>query len=136
MDKKKTKRAKDGTFQDTHKPPTHQQLEDFASAGLIVEQMASLLGYSKKTLERFMQDDPSLHDALEKGRVKPVLKVAQTAYAMAVSGEVPAMTMFYLKTRGKWKETHVVENIPDQDTQDQLKSMAEELRRIAKKPND
>lgn len=48
----------------------------------------------------------------------------------------PAMGIFTMKNVLNYKDKQSIETTPDQDTQDQLKSMAEELRRIAKKPND
>ena len=36
-------------------------------------------------------------------------RVAQTAHEMAVSGKFPAMTIFYLKTRLRWRETDRLE---------------------------
>ena len=33
-------------------------------------------------------------------------KVAETCYKMAVSGNVPAATFFWLKTRARWQETN------------------------------
>ena len=138
MDNKKPKNAIKGkqNFQTIHQPPTKDQIEKFSAAGLSLQQMASLLDMSHDTLERFMNKDPSLRASIEKGRSKSVLNVAATAYNLAVSGDVPAMTMFYLKTRAGWKETHEVQVASTDDTKDQLKAMAEELRRIAKKPNE
>jgi len=139
MDKKrpKPKHAIPGKqdFQKIHEAPKHEDLEKYGIAGLNHEQIASILGMSKDTLERFFKSDPTLHAAVEKGKSNSILKVAGTAYQMAVSGDVPAMTMFYLKTRAKWKETHVVEERPDDDTQAKLDQMAEEIKRIAKKPS-
>ena len=56
-----------------------------------------------------MKKDPNLLAAIERGRDAAIANVSQTAYQMAVSGEHPAMTMFWLKTRARWKEVHHVE---------------------------
>lgn len=54
-------------------------------------------------------DDDTLRkhfpDELREGKAETRTKVARTAYQMAVSGETPAMTMFWLKTQCGWRET-------------------------------
>lgn len=135
MDDKRP-RNPDGTYQSIHQPPTTEELESFGRAGLNNQQMASILGMSKDTLERFFASDSVLHAAVEKGRSNSILKVASTAYQLAVSGDVPAMTMFYLKTRAGWKETQVVEQKPDDDTISKVDKGMALLERIAKKPNE
>ena len=49
-----------------------------------------------------------------KGEAKALGRVSQKAFEMAVSGNQPAMTMFYLKCRGKWTERIAVasEDLP------------------------
>ena len=55
-------------------------------------------------------DDDTLRkhfpDELREGKAETKTKVARIAYQMAVSGETPAMTMFWLKTQAKWRETN------------------------------
>ena len=48
-------------------------------------------------------------DELAEGRIEAGARVAQTAYQMAVSGDYPTMTIFFLKCRLGWKETTVHE---------------------------
>lgn len=80
-----------------------------AGQGLNVAQIAHIVGVSKKTLERRMKDTPHASDALEKGRAQAARRVTQTAYRLAVSGKVPAMTMFWLKCRERWSEVSKLE---------------------------
>jgi hypothetical protein len=87
-----------------------KRIETMAGLGLPVDHMASILGMSKKTFERRMADTPGAIDALEKGRAVASQQVMATAYKMATSGKVPAMTMFWLKCRERWKETQAVEH--------------------------
>lgn len=87
-----------------------RQLEAMAGMGLTIAQMAAIMGMGKATLERRLKDNDELKIRLEKGRAKALLSVSRTAYDMAVSGKVPAMTMFYLKCRGGWKETQKLEH--------------------------
>lgn len=86
-----------------------QSLSRMAGQGLTNEQMGAIFGMSKKTFERRMKDTPGGFDALEKGRAQAGDRVSQTAFDMAVSGQSPAMTMFWLKCRLRWREVQAVE---------------------------
>lgn len=95
-------------------PPAHtltdtelRQVQVASGLGLTVEAIASILGISKKTLERRLKVTPGGADALLKGRSHAELQVTQTAFNLAVSGKCPTMTIFWLKTRARWKETEV-----------------------------
>ena len=44
-------------------------------------------------------------DELREGKAEAKAKVANRAYKMAISGDSPAMTMFWLKTQCGWRET-------------------------------
>jgi predicted transcriptional regulator len=79
-------------------PESRAQAEDLAGYGLTHEQIAHVLGVSQDTVERHYTDE------LEAGLALALATVAKTAYQMATSGDEPAMTMFWLKTRAKWKE--------------------------------
>lgn len=81
-----------------------------AELGLTLEQIGYALGMSKKTLQRRMNENEEVKDAMEIGRAKALVEVARTAYQMAKSGDEPAMTMFYLKCRGGWREVQKIEH--------------------------
>jgi hypothetical protein len=81
-----------------------QEIETLVGFGSTVVQMASFFGISKRTFERRCKYSPGALDALEKGRFKANTAVIQTAYQLAISGKVPAMTMFWLKCRVGWSE--------------------------------
>jgi len=85
------------------------KITTMAGLGLTVVQMAAILGMSKATFDRRMSDTEGASEALEKGRATAAQNVMATAYKMAISGNVPAMTMFWLKCRQRWKETNVHE---------------------------
>ena len=87
-----------------------KQMETMAAFGLNIEQMAAILGFTKPTFERRIAENPAVFEAIEKGRATALLNVGKTAYDLAVSGSEPAMTMFYLKCRGRWKETQAIEH--------------------------
>lgn len=91
-------------------PDEVKKIETMAGLGLTVAQMAALLNISKKTFERRMHDTEGANDALEKGRAAASLNVTQAAYKMAIGGKYPAMTMFWLKCRERWREVNVHEH--------------------------
>lgn len=81
-------------------PALVRQVETLAGYGLTGDQIAAVFGVHRRTLERHMLD------AIQRGRATAIGEVAKTAYKMAVEGNPPAMTMFYLKCQGRWKERH------------------------------
>jgi hypothetical protein len=86
----------------TPTPETRKQVETLAGYGLTVEQIGHVLGCSHDTVKRHYASE------LERGQAVAVAKVAQTAFQMATSGDEPAMTMFWLKTRARWREVHEI----------------------------
>jgi hypothetical protein len=85
-------------------PAQVQEIETLVGYGSTVEQMSAYFGISKRTFERRAKYSPGALDALKKGRFKANAAVIQTAYQLAISGKVPAMTMFWLKCRVGWSE--------------------------------
>jgi hypothetical protein len=71
-----------------------------AGYGLTAKQIGNVIGCSGDTIERHCQDD------LDEGRDTALATVSATAFQLAISGTCPAMTMFYLKCRGRWREVH------------------------------
>ncbi|MGB1290544.1 MAG: helix-turn-helix domain-containing protein [Pseudoalteromonas sp.] len=110
------------------------RVETMASYGLKVEQIAAILKMSRKTFYRRMEENPKIEEALEKGRSVAVYNVSQTAYQQAVSGKVPAMTMFWLKCRAKWQESHKIihegkidfDKLSDDEIEKRLKQLENE----------
>lgn len=90
--------AREGRKNHEPSPETRQQVETLAGYGLTHAQIAHVLKVSQDTVERHYAEE------LERGQAVAVAKVAQTAFQMATSGAQPAMTMFWLKTRARWKE--------------------------------
>ena len=84
--------------------------ERMAGVGMTIEQMGAVWGRTGRTLTKRMKEDPQLKEAIERGRAQAHMKVANVAYKMAISGQTPAMTMFWLKARARWKETRVTEH--------------------------
>lgn len=82
-----------------------KKIETLAGYGLSIARIAGVFGISKATMERRQSEYPDVSEAIEKGRALAESAVTQTAYKMAVSGNNTAMTIFWLKTRAKWRES-------------------------------
>jgi hypothetical protein len=83
------------------KPSAEQRklVRSFAAFGISQEQIARHVGIrSPKTLRRHYRDE------LDQGAMEANAHVAQTLYKMAVSGQQPVATLFWLKCRAGWKE--------------------------------
>jgi hypothetical protein len=114
-------------------------VRSMAATGFTQEQIATCLGTAgidPKTMRR--------HFALELATAanKANAAVANRAYQMAVAGDPPAATFFWLKCRNKWKETTRVEHtgpdgkslIPVEAARALLKSAADS--RPAEEPDE
>ena len=89
--------------------PSEEQIKTIgklAGIGMNMHQIAAMVGVSKDTLGRRKNDIAELSAAIEKGRAEVLGAVMKTAYDLAVTGQCPAMTIFYLKTRGGWSEKY------------------------------
>jgi phage terminase small subunit len=82
----------------------YDMAEKLASIGCEMGQIASMFGFTKRSFELAHQNDEQLRDAIERGREKGNVRVMQTAFQMATNGKNPAMTMFWLKCRMRWRE--------------------------------
>lgn len=81
-----------------------RRVEALAAVGMTARQICDVIGQaSEPTLRKHFRRE------LDRGYATALAKVAGTAYKLAVSGECPSMTMFFLKCRGGWKESQVVE---------------------------
>jgi len=100
-----------------------------AAAGLNNDQMSAILGVSTSTFDDRMAERPDIKQAVAEGRAKAIFNVAVSAYAQAISGKVPAMTMFYLKCRAGWKETQVTE-IAGKDGENVFQSFTDMIKKV------
>lgn len=80
-----------------------KKVEFLTGAGFRVEDIAGYFGVSRATFYRYMDNDPRIVEALEKGRVSINAGVAGSLYKNAMAGNVVAQ-MFWLKTRARWRE--------------------------------
>jgi len=72
--------------------------------GIPQDDIAAALGIAPDTLRKHYRDE------LDHGMTNANARVVRTAFEQATSGDSPAMTMFWLKTRMGWKETQTVEH--------------------------
>jgi hypothetical protein len=101
------KKKGDGLIQFTDED--YKKIETMAGYGLSLAKIAALFGRSLRTFQNYKESNERVAMAIEAGKAKAHLQVHKTAYDMAVSGKVPQMTMFWLKSRAGWKETEVHE---------------------------
>lgn len=74
-------------------------VRSLAAYGIPHEQIANMIGLrSAKTLRRHFREE------LTHGSIEATAQVSQTLYQMATSGEEPACTIFWMKTRAGWRE--------------------------------
>jgi len=88
----------------TYKPTDddYSKVEEMVCIGLDQHTIAKIMGISNATLVKYYS-----HKLLV-GREKRTARVAGVAYEMAVSGESPSMTTFWLKTQAGWSPKHTV----------------------------
>jgi hypothetical protein len=84
-----------------------QIVRSMAGYGLPQQDIATSVGLrSTKTLRKHFRME------LDRGVVDAKAKVLQTLFKMAASGQHPAATIFWVKTRLGWREIQIVENRP------------------------
>lgn len=86
------------------KPDERKTVEALAAFGMPRDRIAAMIGISEPTLRKHFRDE------LDNGLDKANAAVAKTLFSMATSGECPAATFFWLKTRAKWREVHTLEH--------------------------
>lgn len=84
-------------------PEQAQQVEQMAALGMSILDISAVLRIEPKLLEKFYSYE------LETSTTRINNQVAKIALQMALSGAMPDMTKFWLKTRAGWKETKVTE---------------------------
>jgi hypothetical protein len=88
----------------TYKPTNddYSKVEEMVCIGLDQHTISKIMGISNATLIKYYS-----HNLLI-GREKRTARVAGVAYEMAISGESPSMTTFWLKTQAGWSPKHHV----------------------------
>jgi hypothetical protein len=82
-------------------PTSRRQVEAMAGYGVPEHAIARVLAIDPKTLRRHYRDE------LDTGQVKATAKVAESLFRKATSDGPQSVTaaIFWLKTRGGWRET-------------------------------
>lgn len=80
--------------------------ENISRFGLRVKDIGFVLGFSKGTFDRILRTNPKLVEAIEKGRAVAALEVTKRMYDLVMTGEHPALMIFWLKTQQQWRETN------------------------------
>lgn len=101
------------------------RVEELASQGLTHVQISNALGISDRTLYRRKQDLTGLSDAIKKGQAKGIIHVTNKLREQIDNGNTTA-TIFFLKTRPGWKETHRIEQEPRVEMLKSLSDLFEE----------
>ncbi len=101
-----------------------EEIETLAGLGMRFEDIAALKGMCDDTLKKYAKE------VLMRGKAKAKAAVMQTAYKMALSGKVPVMTMFWLKTQAGWHE-----RMQDLDESSPLDALIEVLK-VGRHPHE
>lgn len=75
-----------------------EKIKALAGYGMSDQDIAHVVDISEATIKRRFRKE------LDEGRSIAKSAVQQTAYKMAVGGNCPAMTIFWLKTQCRWRE--------------------------------
>lgn len=84
--------------------PTEEELYKFGAVGCSMAAMAGYYGWSTQQFYEFMHQNPTFWNSFKKGEFESNVTVQSKAYEMAVGGEHPVMTIFWLKTRCGFRE--------------------------------
>lgn len=77
---------------------------NLAQVGCTLDMIAHQLEICPKTLDRMIERDQRIKDAVNRGRTSGNLKVLQTGFQMASNGKNPWMTSFWMRCKLGWKE--------------------------------
>ncbi len=79
-----------------------RQVESLIALGLDPDDVAETLNIDKKTFHKYYKYQ------IKSASHRTNAAVAKVALEMALRGDSPEMTKFWLKTRAKWRETHEI----------------------------
>lgn len=99
------------------------QVEVLAGIGATPLYIANHLGLTEDELRHFYGKE------LEHGAEEANLKVAQTFFDFATSGDHPQMTLLWMKMRAKWSEAPIAQT-DDEDTEAVLEEARAKLTKL------
>lgn len=85
--------------------PTDEQrrtVRAMSGFGIPQADIATLLDIDDKTLRKHFRRE------LDRGSIEATVKVAQTLFQMATSGQNTAAAIFWMKARAGWREKHEI----------------------------
>jgi len=100
-------------------PKDYAKIKRLASFGLSNEQIADVMGIGISTLKKHAAEH------LKIGRSTAGVPVIESAYRQAISGKCPAMTMFWLKCRMRWREVQPEDN--DEEKLEKVKAAVKDI---------
>lgn len=114
----------------SHKPDPFQrrQVEAMAAFGIPEQDIARVVGIDPKTLRKHYRDE------LDTGQTKATAKVAESLFRKATTDGPQSVTaaIFWLKTRGQWRETPQAHEVGVYDlsqwSEEELQRVLEALR--------
>ena len=82
-----------------------KKAEGLAAQGLIMDQIAHVLGMGERTLYEKIKEYPQFSQAIESGRAKGIAQITNALYKKASEGDVSAQK-YYLNNRDNrnWKD--------------------------------
>ena len=83
-------------------------MRHLASLGLTKEQIGYFFGLHPWSLALYQRQRPELNEALEYGRAAGIEHAAAALRKQITAGNISAI-IFYLKSRGKWREINTME---------------------------
>lgn len=86
-----------------------------AGIGLNNDQIAAYFEISASAFDQVLRRQPEVKKAISKGRASALADVAGSLYQGAMSGNVTEK-IFYLKTRGRWREADKADAEPDENS--------------------
>lgn len=84
--------------------PTEDEMYKFGAVGCGLNALAPYFGYSTQGFYELISQNNNLWQSMKKGELEANVSVQSKAYEMAVGGEHPALTIFWLKTRCGFRE--------------------------------
>ena len=86
-------------------PEICKKAEQLAAQGLIMTQIAAVLGMGERTLYEKVENYPQFSQAIEAGRAKGIAQVTNALFKKATEGDTAAQK-YYLNNRDKpnWKD--------------------------------
>ena len=107
-------------------------IEQLASRGLTLEQIASSMGFSVRTLMSRKTESAEIAEAIKRGKAKANIFVGGKLMQKIKAGDT-ASIIFYLKTRCGWKETQKIEaDVTQRDVPEGLPAIYAALKKQTK----